>query len=241
MPSTFDDTTTGPRTRRASDRSSPLLRSTRASAKTRKPAAFHLPLTIAESSTFTGVKKSASFPLNRKKSQAMNPLYALLREKELEDKRGTSSAALRLAEEAVRQNSREASVNSDEESDTLKRSRLTDERAAWKAVRESRKSTSPGDSSDVEDFTIGDRESKMLGAVAGEAINKILAGDKDSKGKERAQDMEQNMTLGVSLWIRPSNEDMEVDPMSIPPLSGHPILACLDDSLKSGGTWLPST
>lgn len=242
MPPTPNDTTTGLRTPRASDRSSPPLRPVRASTRTRKLAsAFRLPLTIAESSTSVGVTKSVSFPLNRKKSQAMNPLHALLREKELEDKRGTSCAALRLAEEAVRQSSREASVGSDEESATMKRLHLADEQAAWKAVHESRKSTTPVDSSDVEDFTIGDRESKMLGAVAGKAINKILAGDKGNKGKERAQNMDQKMTLGVSLWIQPSDEDMEVDSMSIPPLSGHPILACLDGFLKSGGMWLPST
>lgn len=242
MPSSFDDTTTSLRTRRTSDRSSPPLRPTRASVRTRKPApAFHLPLTIAESSTSVGVTKSASFPLNRKKSQATNPLHALLREKELEDKRGTSWAALRLAEEAVRQSSCEASVGFDDESDTMKRLCLADEQAAWKAVHESRKSTSPPNPSDAEGFTIGDRESKMLGAVAGEAINKILAGDKDNKGKEKAENMGQKMTLGISLWIQPSNEDMEIDSMSIPPLSGHPILGCLDDCLKSGGMLVPST
>jgi hypothetical protein len=179
--------------------------------------------------------KSRSFPPNRKKSQVINPLHALLREKELEDKRGTSCAALRLAEEAIREGSREASVGSDDESDPMNQFRLADEQAAWKAVHESRKSTSPVGLGDVEDFTIGDRESKMLGAVSGKAINKILAGDKDRKGKERVQNTDQKMASGVPLWIQSSDEDMEVDSMSIPPLSGHPILTCLDGFLRSGG------
>lgn len=241
-PSTFEDATIGLRTRRAPDRSSPPLRPTRTSARTRKPAqAFHLPLTIAESSTSVGVTNSVSFPSNRKKSQAINPLHALLREKELEDKRGTSSAALRLAEEAVRQSSRKSLVGSDDESDIIRQSRFADEQAAWKAVYESRKSTSLVSPNDVEDFTVGGRESKMLGAVVGEAINKILAGDKDGKGSEKARNMDQKMILDVSLWIQPSEEDMEVDSMSIPSLSGHPILIHLDGFLKSGGMWFPST
>ena len=162
-------------------------------------------------------------------------MHALLREKQLQDKRGTSSAALRLAEEAVRQGSHEVSVNSDDDLDTMNQLHLADEQAAWKAVYESRKSTSPVGPSDVEDFTIGDRESKMLGAVAGEAINKILAGDKDSTGKENAQHTEQKTALGVSMWIQPSDEDMEADSRSIPPLSGHPILACFGGFITHGG------
>jgi hypothetical protein len=42
------------------------------------------------------------------------------------------------------------------------------------------------------------------------------------------------MASGVPLWIQSSDEDMEVDSMSIPPLSGHPILTCLDGFLRSG-------
>ena len=168
----------------------------------------------------------------------MNPLHALLREKELEDRRGTSCAALRLAEAAIREGSREAS---DDEYDAMNQLRLADEQAAWRAVHESRKSTSPVGSSDVDDFTIGDRESKMLGAVAGEAINKILAGNKDRKGKERAQNTDQRMASGVPLWIQSSDGDMDVDSMPIPPLSGHPILTCLGGFLRSGGMHLLST
>ena len=239
MPSAFNDATIGLRTRSGPDHGSPPLRPKRASSRTRKPApAFRLPLTISESSTPVGVTKSVSFQSNRKKSQAVNPLHALLREKELEDKRGTSCAALRLAEEAARKGSREALIGSDDEFDTMNRLHLADEKAAWKAVHESRKSTSPSGPSDVEDFTIGDRESKMLGAGAGEAINKILVGDKDGKGKERARDMDQKMTLGVSLWTQPSDEDMEVDSMSISPLLGHPILTRLNGLLQSGGMCL---
>ncbi|KAF8135496.1 hypothetical protein EV363DRAFT_1320858 [Boletus edulis] len=116
----------------------------------------------------------------------------------------------------------------------MNQAHLADEQAAWKAVHEFRKSTTPIGSSDAEDFTIGDRESKMLGTAAGEAITKILAGDKVSKGKEKARDTNQKMTSGVPLWISSSDEDMEVDPMSIPSLSGHPILTCLDGLVRSG-------
>ena len=242
MPPTPNSAIIGRRTRRTPDRRLPSLRLTRTSARTHKPgAAFYLPTTIAESSKSVGVTNSRSFPPNRKKSQAMNPLHALLREKELQDKRGTSCAALRLAEEAIREGSREASIGSDDESDTMNQLRLADEQAAWKAVHESRKSTSSVGPSDVEDFTVGDRESKMLGVVSGEAINKILAGDKVRKGKERAQNTDQKMASGVPLWIQSSDEDMEVDSMSIPPLSGHPILTCLEGSLRSGGMRLLST
>ncbi|KAF8554699.1 hypothetical protein OG21DRAFT_1508593 [Imleria badia] len=234
VPSTFGDATIGRRTCGTPDHSSPP-RPTRTSARTRKPAAaFRLPVTIAGSSTSVGDTKSGSLPPNRKKSQAMNPLHALLREKDLEVKRGTSCAALRLAEEAMKEGSRDASIGSDDEFDTMNQLRLADEQAAWKAVHESRKSTSPVGPSDVEDFTIGDRESKMLGAVAGEAINKILAGDKDGKGKEKVQNTDQKLTLAFRLWIQSSEEDMEVDPMSISPLSGHPMLSCLDGYLRSG-------
>lgn len=170
----------------------------------------------------------------------MNPLYALLREKELEEKRGTSCAALRLAEEAIKGGSREASIGSHNEFDTTNNARLADEQAAWRAVRECRKSSSPDGNGDVEDFTIGDRESNMLGAVTGKAITKILAGDKDGKGKGKAQYTDQEMSSGVPLWIRSSDEDMEVDQVSTP-LLGHPILTCIDGCLASGGMRLPST
>lgn len=206
-------------------------RPTRASARTRKSAlAFRLPVTIAESSNSAGATKPR--PLDRKKSEPANPLHALLREKRLQDKRGTSTAAFRFAEEAITQSSCEASVNCDDELDAMNQSHFADEQAAWRAVYESRKSAGPVDSGDV-GVTIGDRESKILGTVAGEAINKILAGDKDSKGKENAQN--QKTTEGVPLWIRPSDEDMEVDSTSIPPLLGHPILARLDSFLRRGG------
>ncbi|KAG6372341.1 hypothetical protein JVT61DRAFT_7781 [Boletus reticuloceps] len=234
VPSMFDDSSTGRRSRRTPDHSSTPLRPMRTSTRIRKPAlAFRLPVTIIESSASVSETKSRSFPRNRKKSQAMNPLHALLREKELEDKRGTSCAALRRAEEAVREGSREAFIDSDE-FDTMNQAHLADEQAAWKAVHEFRKSTTPIGSSDAEDFTIGNRESKMLGSAAGEAITKILAGDKVSKGKEKARDTNQRMTSGVPLWISSSDEDMEVDPMSIPSLSGHPILTCLDGLVRSG-------
>lgn len=169
----------------------------------------------------------------------MNPLLALLREKELEDKRGTSCTALRLAEATVEEGSREAFMDSDEELDTLNQSRLADEQAAWKAVHESRKSTSPAGLSDAEDFTIGDRESKMLGAVAGEAVNKILAGDKVGKGKGKARNTSQRVSSDVPLWIQSSDEDMEVDTTPIPLLSGHPIFSCLNSFLKNGGMCFP--
>ena len=228
VPSTFNATFGG----RTPD-GSPLLQLMRVSARTRKPApAFRIPVTISESSSIVG--KIVSPPLNHKKSRAVNPLKALLREKQLQDKQGTNSAALRLAEEAVRQGCREASVESDDQVDPVLQLRLTDEQAAWKAVHDSRKSGSPVNPSDGEDLIV-DSASKMLGAVAGEAVNKILAGDRGSKGKERARSMDQTTVLGVSLWMEHSDDDMDVDSMSITPLSGHPILTCLEGFVRDGG------
>lgn len=236
VPPTPNDANVGRRTRRTPDH---LSLPPRRSARACKPApAYRLQTTVAESSISAGVTKLTSFLPNRKKSKAMNPLHALLREKELEDKRGTSCAALRLAEEAMREGSYEAPIGSDDEFGTMNQLCLADEQAAWKAVRESRKS-SPVSFSDVEGFTVGDRESKMLGAVAGKTINKIFAGDKDSKRQERTTD--QKMVSGVPLWIQSSDEDMEIDSPSILPLSGHPILTCLDRLLRSDGMRLPRT
>lgn len=229
MPSTFDGAAVGG----TLDHSSLTPQPVRTSARTRKLAtAFRLPVVVSESSTSESVTKSP--PSNRKKSLVANPLHALLREKQLQDKRGTSSTALRLAEEAVREGSRGALVDPDDE-DTDHQLRLTDEEAAWKAVNEFRKSASPVDRGEVDDFSNGDRASKMLGTAAGEAVNRILSSDKHSKGKEKAYDMDQKAALGVPLWMQPSDEDMEVDPMSTPPLSGHPILTCLDGFLRDGG------
>ncbi|KAF9241519.1 hypothetical protein BU15DRAFT_73249 [Melanogaster broomeanus] len=213
-----------------------------ASGRYRKPApAFRLPTTVAESSTSVGVSASTSVQ-SRKKGQAPNPLDALLREKKNEDKRGTSSAALRLAEAAVKQGSRETSVNSGDSpyGTSFSLLDLADERAAWKAVREpsSRKSLSPYDAfSDTEDPTLGTRETKILGTVAGEAINKILEGDKTSKGKERAQIAKRENAVGVPLWVLSSDEAMEVDSRPAPDAllgEGHPIFARLEQLYRSG-------
>jgi hypothetical protein len=180
----------------------------------------------------------------RKKAQAPNPLDALLREKKKEEKRGTSSAALRLAEAAaMKQGSLEASVNSDDDLSGTSFSLLdlADEQAAWKAVQEpsSRKSSSPfGGFSDTEGLTLGTRETKILGAVAGKAIDKILKGDKTSKGKERAQIAKRENAVGIPLWISSSDEDMEVDSTPAPGVllgEGHSIFARLEQLYRSGG------
>ncbi|KAG9316538.1 hypothetical protein JVU11DRAFT_2588 [Chiua virens] len=228
VPSAFNDAAMSPST--SPDRRSPP---TRRSLRTRKLApSFRLPKTTPGPSASVGVTKYGSSS-NHKKPQAKNPLQALLREKELQNKRGTGGAAFRQAEEVIRQGSCETSVGSSDDLNTMDQLSLTDEQAAWRAVHESRKSTSPDDASDVEGFTLGNHEAKMLGSDAGEAINKILVGDRCSKSNIKAQ-TKQKATSGVALWVRPSDMDMVVDLVSIPPLSGHPILTRLDESLRSG-------
>ncbi|KAF9227426.1 hypothetical protein BS17DRAFT_465007 [Gyrodon lividus] len=204
-------------------------RATRASERYRKsPLAFRLPTTI--------VRSSASV----KKAQAPNPLDDLLRERNNADNRGTSSVALRLAEAAVKQSSREMSVDSDDNpyGTSFSRLDLADEQAAWKAVQQrSRTSSSPfGGLSDTEDL-LGAHETKILGVAAGEAINKIFAGDKTIKGKERAQISKREKALGVPLWTS-SDDDMEVDsrptPVNLLVGEGHPIFGRLEQLHRSG-------
>ncbi|KIJ18779.1 hypothetical protein PAXINDRAFT_179422 [Paxillus involutus ATCC 200175] len=218
-------------------------RPTRASERCRKPnPASRLPTTIAESSASVNASTPAPAP-RRKKAQAPNPLDALLREKRNADRRGTSFAALCLAEAAVEEGSRETSVDSSDNfyGTGFSRLDLADEQAAWKAVQEpsSRKSSSPfGGGSDSGDLVLGARGTKILGPTAGEAINKILASDKNTKGKENAQIAEREKALGVPLWISPSDGDMEVDsrptPVNVSFEAGPPIFTRLEQLHSSG-------
>ncbi|KIJ61348.1 hypothetical protein HYDPIDRAFT_116117 [Hydnomerulius pinastri MD-312] len=255
IPSSINEPVFNSRTRSVSSRRTPQpspSRPTRASGRNRKAAPnFRLPTTIAESSTSVRASTSATkvstsaLAVPRKKAPAPNPLDALLREKKNADKRGTSSSAVRLAEEAAKQGSRETSVDSDSDDlyeRSISRLNLTDERAAWEAVQalhSSRKSSSPsGGFSDTEDVILGAREAKILGGKAGEAINKILVGDKTSKGKEKAQIARREKALGVPLWTLPSDEAMEVDSranfVDVSFGTGHSILALLDQLYRSG-------
>ncbi|KIK79818.1 hypothetical protein PAXRUDRAFT_767920 [Paxillus rubicundulus Ve08.2h10] len=231
----------GPTFGRRSPQLSPS-RPTRASERCRKPnPASSLPTTIAESSTSVNASIPTSAP-RRNKAQAPNPLDALLREKRNADRRGTNFAALRLAEAAVEEGSRGTSVNSGDSYGTgFSRINLADEQAAWEAVRElsSRKSSSPfGGGSHSGDLVLGARGANILGPTAGEAIDKILAGDINAEGKENAQIAKREKALSVPLWTSPSDEDMEVD--SRPPLvnasfeEGSPVFTRLEQ-LHSGG------
>lgn len=143
--------------------------------------------------------------------KAFNPLNALLREKRAADKRGTSSNALRLAENAVRQEChREPSKISSH--DPLFHLGFMDEQAAWRAIRHFQASNPPQKNhTNTEDYALGPRQTRMLGSEAGAAISKILANDRIEKGKERARVARREKALGVPLWKTESSEDMDVD------------------------------
>ncbi|KAF8844378.1 hypothetical protein BDN67DRAFT_770368 [Paxillus ammoniavirescens] len=218
-------------------------RPTRVSERRRKPnPSSRLPTTIAEPSASVSASTLRSAP-RRKKAQAPNPLDVLLREKRNADRRGTNFAALCLAEAAVEEGSRETSVDSGDNfyETGFSRLDLADEQAAWKAVQEPspRKSSSPfGGGSDSGDIVLGARGTKILGPTAGEAINKILAGDKNTEGKENAQIAEREKALGVPLWTSPSDGDMEVDsrptPANMSFEDGSPIFTRLEQLHNSG-------
>lgn len=134
-----------------------------------------------------------------------NPLHALLREKRAADKRGTSSAALHLAENNVRQGGREPFIDPNYgKSDHLS---LMDEEVAWHRFQ----ALSPqADQTGIEDYILGPRHARMLGSDAGAAITKILADDKVDRGKAKERAAQREKALGVSLWITEPNHDMDV-------------------------------
>lgn len=143
--------------------------------------------------------------------KALNPLNALLREKRAADKRGTSSTALRLAENAVRQEcQREPSINSSH--DPLFHLGFMDEQAAWRAVHHFQACHPPQtDQTNAEDYVLGPRQTRMLGSEAGAAISKIFANDRIEKGKEKARVARREKALGVPLWKIESSDDIDVD------------------------------
>ncbi|KAH7888766.1 hypothetical protein F5I97DRAFT_747127 [Phlebopus sp. FC_14] len=208
----------------------------RMSGRTRKrAAASRVPTTVTEATTASTSSQRGNAP---------NPLDALLREKKTADKRNTGPAALRLAEEALKQSSRETSVSVQLRETSIRLPDLTDEQAAWKAVQEqSHRSplNSFGSHDDSDELDFGAREVKMLGTSAGQAINKILIGDKTSKGKEKTQIAKRQKDSGVSLWRSPLVEDMNIDYIDSQSIrlntsfgQEHPVLALLDRLYRGG-------
>ncbi|KAH7913893.1 hypothetical protein BJ138DRAFT_1144969 [Hygrophoropsis aurantiaca] len=149
------------------------------------------------------------------KKAAFNPLDALLREKKAADKRGNSSAAIRRAEHAVKNQPRMLSSILDEVEGSGDHSLdFADESAAWKAIQANTSTRlfspvgdrdEPADASDTEGVMVGTRETNILGSKAGQAINKILVNDNSNKGKAKAHDLAK--VLGVPLWNEQSTEN----------------------------------
>ncbi|KAL4078460.1 hypothetical protein V8B97DRAFT_2003666 [Scleroderma yunnanense] len=186
---------------RVTDRASPSpLR--RTSGRLRKAALpFQSPAEIAQKVSLANASSSTG-------KKAVNPLHALLREKRAADKKGTSSAALRLAENTVRQGSQKTLTDPiHDESDPLD---LTDEQAAWRAIDQFRASSPRADHIDTEDYVFVLQQTRMLGSEAGAVINKILADDRVDKRKNTAHIARQKKALGVPLW-KTELDDMDVD------------------------------
>ncbi|KAI6134463.1 hypothetical protein EDD17DRAFT_1857004 [Pisolithus thermaeus] len=167
----------------------------------------------------------------RKKTH--NPLDELLREKKAADKRGTSSAALRQAENAIKQ-SHLVSLDDHAEYDLD----FMDEGAARRAVQDVRHLSSLEDESDFVDPALDFQDTtKILGSDAAEAINKILVSDRITQEKDFVRAAKRERSFGVSLWKPCSIEDMNVDQATISrTLFEHasPITALLDQLVRSG-------
>lgn len=182
--------------------------------------------------------KKAPMPLGKdpstKRKKALNPLDELLREKRAADKRGTSSTALRLAENAIKQKSHLVSLDDHVKYD----SDFLDEGAARRAVQHVQLLSSPEEETDSVDLPLGFRDTaSILGHDAGEAIHKILSGDRVTQQKEIARFAKREKSYGVPLWKPCSIEDMDVD---LAPTSqvlftpASPVTVLLDQLLGSG-------
>ncbi|KAJ7251517.1 hypothetical protein B0H12DRAFT_1234154 [Mycena haematopus] len=170
-------------------------------------------------------------PPRAQKKVASDPLGALLREKQLADKRGKGVAAFRRAEDAMRAES-PLSEESDNEED------WTNEAAAIAAInghgRAWGSTSSPGPgTSDSEDVSFNDEDQcRLLGEKQGKAVVRIL----DSDREKRAAAKGNQKALGVPLW-EADTVSMDADP-TIPSLQDHtrgqPVLAFLKSSIDSG-------
>ncbi|EIW82935.1 hypothetical protein CONPUDRAFT_71596 [Coniophora puteana RWD-64-598 SS2] len=138
------------------------------------------------------------------RKKAHNPLEALLREKRSGQRRGIDADAVRMADEAVMNKDKYLDFDEDADFGSPAKKKL---RAPFPLL-----SQADGGASDDEQVVVGNRETKLLGSRAGDAINQILFKDKASKGKERARELAELKAHGVAFWGRPhNNADMEVD------------------------------
>ncbi|KAI6121661.1 hypothetical protein F5141DRAFT_1211334 [Pisolithus sp. B1] len=212
-----------------SERPSSGLRHSVPSRPPEQPSPPHLPKRFRKTAPMPLGKDSSS---RRKKTP--NPLDELLREKRAADKRGTSSAALRLAENAIKQKSHLVSLDDHAEYDLD----FMDEGAARRAVQDVQHLSSPEDETDFVDPTLGFQDTtKILGSDAAEAIHKILASDRITQEKDIVKAAKREKSFGVPLWKPCSIEDMDVEQVPTSrTLFEHasPITALLDQLVRSG-------
>lgn len=183
-------------------------------------------------------RKTAPIPLGKdsssRRKKALNPLDELLREKRAADKRGTSSAALRLAENAIKQKSHLVSLDDHVKYDLD----FMDEGAARRAVQHVQLLSSPEEETDSVDLPLGFRDTtSILGPGAGEAIHKILRSDRATQEKDTARVAKREKSYGVPLWKPCFIEDMDVDlaPISRAPFTpASPITVLLHQLVDSG-------
>ncbi|KAF8210364.1 hypothetical protein K438DRAFT_2011771 [Mycena galopus ATCC 62051] len=165
-------------------------------------------------------------PPPRTKKAASGPLGALLREKQLADKRGKGFAALRRAEDAMRLGSPLSDESDDELND------WTNEAAGHGQGWGSTSSHGPGTSESEEVSLDEEDQCRLLGEKQGKAVGRIL--DKDRE--KRKADKGKQKVLGVLLWEADA-VPMDTDP-TIPSLPGkirgQPVLALLKSSIDSG-------
>lgn len=200
-------------------------------------------------------KNAADAKAKGKAKASVDPLELLLREKKTADKRGNGQNAFKLAEIHVMK--ADDLLSDDNDESNVHRSRATtqdwtNEEAAMRAI-EVAKEKAERDGEEVvvdEGITLGeeDRE-RLLGKKGGEAIGKILDGDREVQASGQSGKPEK--TPGVPLWhfdLRGKGkgraDDMDVD-VSIPSLqlsaSPHPLLSLFSNTLNSLGKYLYST
>ena len=205
-----------------------------------------------------------------KGKRQVDPLEALLREKQRVNKRGGGEEALRAAEAAIASSSKEKQAKAkadliremEEEDSSDVDPAWMDERAAMDVVRKSSRrfksrSSSPGFNFDEESDEESDGELeevrkqalKELGQEGGQKVGHILSGNRllrEAMSKVKLRDR----VLGVPLWEDPpedaDDEDMEVD--SLPVLSfseadvqAYPLLGMLQDAARQEGKLLHLT
>ncbi|KAI6046220.1 hypothetical protein EDC04DRAFT_1884024 [Pisolithus marmoratus] len=210
------------------ERPSSNLRRSVASRPSGQPSQSHLPKTSG---------RTAPMPLGKDLSLgrkgALNPLDELLREKRAADKRGTSSAALHLAENAIKLKSHLISSDDHGKYDMD----FMDEEAARKAVQHVQHLNSLREEADSVDLALGFRDTSILGSDAGEAIHKILVNDKIIQGKDIAEATKRKKSYGVPLWKPYSIEDMDTDLAPAPRTLSErasPATVLLDELVRNG-------